>query len=104
MGKLGPRLKVRGMEEPLIVGQFATDTVLLAENEGMLQRIGDEYDKMSKRVKLRVNAGKNKVMVIEIAREPYPLQYLLSLIYLKALKHIFNPFVSSLVSAGHTQL
>ncbi len=35
---LGARMNVRGVEQPLVVGLHADDTVLLAENEGMLQR------------------------------------------------------------------
>ncbi len=45
------------------------DTVLLAESEGMLQRIVDEFDRVCKRRKLKVNAGKSKVMVFERARK-----------------------------------
>ncbi len=43
--------------------------MLLAESEGMLQRIVDVFDRVCKRRKLRVNAGKSKVMVFERARE-----------------------------------
>ncbi len=46
-----------------MAGLFADDTVLLAENEGTLQRVVVEFDKVCKRTKLRVNAGKSKVMV-----------------------------------------
>ncbi len=42
-------------------------TVLLAESEGMLQRIVDEFDTVCKRRKLKVNAGKSKVMVFKRA-------------------------------------
>ncbi len=52
-----------------MVGLYADDTVLLAESEGMLQRIVDEFDRVFKRRKLKVNAGKSKVMVFEKARE-----------------------------------
>ncbi len=41
----------------------------MAESEGMLQRIVDEFDRICKRKKLKVNAGKSKVMVFERARE-----------------------------------
>ncbi len=58
------RLNARGVEQPLVVGLYAYDTVLLAESEGMLQRIVDEFDRVCKRRKLKVNAGKNKVMVL----------------------------------------
>ncbi len=63
VGEVGSRLKVRVTEESLVAGLFADDAVLLAENEGMLQRIVDEIDRVCKRRKLRVNAGKSKAMV-----------------------------------------
>ncbi len=43
---LGARLNVRGMKQPLVAGLYADDTVLVAESEGMLQRIVDEFDKV----------------------------------------------------------
>ncbi len=46
---LGAKLNVRGVEQPLVVGLYADDTVLLAESEGMLQRIVDEFDRICKR-------------------------------------------------------
>ncbi len=66
---LGARLNVRGVEQPLVVGLYADDTVLLAESKAMLQRIVDESERVCKRRKLKVNAGKSKVMVFERARE-----------------------------------
>ncbi len=57
---LGARLNVRSVEQPLVVGLYADDTVLLAESVGMLQRIVDEFDRVCKRRKLKVNAGKKK--------------------------------------------
>ncbi len=42
---------------------------MLAESEGMLKRIVDEFDRTCKRRKLKVNAGKIKVMVFEKAGE-----------------------------------
>ncbi len=66
---LGARLNVRGVEQPVVAGLYADDTVLLAESEGMLQRIVDKFDKICKRRKLKVNAGKSKVMFFERARE-----------------------------------
>ncbi len=65
----GARLNVRGVEQPLVAGLYADATVLLVESEGMLQRIVDEFDRVRKRKKLKVNAGKSKVMVFERARE-----------------------------------
>ncbi len=39
------------------------------ESEGILQRIVDEFDRVCNRRKLKVNAGKSKVMVFKKARE-----------------------------------
>ncbi len=50
-------------------GLYADDTVLLAEAEGMLQRIVDEFDSVCTRIKLKGNAGKSKVTVFERAKE-----------------------------------
>ncbi len=61
---MGARLHMRGVEQPLVAG----DTVLLAESEGMLHRIVDEFDRVCRRKKLKVNAGKSKLMVFERAR------------------------------------
>ncbi len=44
-------------------------TVLLTESEGMLQRIVDEFDRVRKKRKFKVETGKSKVMVFEKARE-----------------------------------
>ncbi len=66
---LGAKLYMRGVELPVVAGLYADDTVLLAENEGILQRIVDEFGRVCKRRKLKVNAGKNKVMIFERARE-----------------------------------
>ncbi len=43
--------------------------MLLAESEGMLQRITNEFDRVCKRRKLIMNGGKSKLMVFERARE-----------------------------------
>ncbi len=69
MWDLGARLNVRGVEQPLVAGLYGDDTVLLAESEGMLQRIVHEFDRVCKRRKLKVNAGESKVIVFERARE-----------------------------------
>ncbi len=66
---LGTRLNVRGVEQPLVECLYTDDTVLLAESEGILQRIVDEFEKIYKMRKLKVNAGKSKVTVLERARE-----------------------------------
>ncbi len=46
---LGAKLNARGVEQPVVVGLYADDTVLLSESEGLLQRIIDEYDRVCKR-------------------------------------------------------
>ncbi len=66
---LGARLNVRGVEKPLVVSLCADGTMLLAESERRLQRIEDEFDRVYRRRKLTVNAGKSKIMVFERARE-----------------------------------
>lgn len=45
----------------MTAGLFAENTVLLAENEGMLLWIVDEFDRVCKRRKLKVEARKNEV-------------------------------------------
>ncbi len=64
---LGAKLNVRGVEQSLVAGLYVDDTMLLAESEGMLQRIVDEFDRLCKSRKLKVNTGKSKVMVFERA-------------------------------------
>ncbi len=59
---LGAGLNVRGVEQPVVASLYADDTVLLAESEGMLQRIVDEFDGVCWRRKLKLNSGKSKVM------------------------------------------
>ncbi len=43
--------------------------MLLAERKGVLQMNVDEFDRVCKRRKLKVNAGTSKMMVFERARE-----------------------------------
>ncbi len=62
---LGAKLNVRGVEQPVVVDLYVDDILLLAESEMMLQRIVDEFDRICKRRKLKVNACKSKVMVFE---------------------------------------
>ncbi len=52
-----------------MVGLYPDDTMLFAESEGMLRKIVDEFDRVCKRRKLKVNASKSKVMVLERTRE-----------------------------------
>ncbi len=44
-------------------------SVRLRRRERILQRIVDEFGRVCRRKKLKVNAGKSKVMVFERARE-----------------------------------
>ncbi len=54
---------MRGVGQPVVAGLYADDIVLLAESEGMLQRIVDEFNRVCKKRKLKVNVGKSKVLV-----------------------------------------
>ncbi len=56
---------MNGMGWSVTACQFADDTLLLAESERELQRVVDQIHNVCKRRKLRVNAGKSKVMVFE---------------------------------------
>ncbi len=66
---LGARLNVRGVEQPVVAGLYVDDTVLLAESEGDLQRVVNEFYSVCKRRKIKMNAGKSKVMVFERREE-----------------------------------
>ncbi len=44
-------------------------TLLLGESEGDLQRVVNEFSSVCKRRKLKVNAGKSKIMVLEKREE-----------------------------------
>ncbi len=56
---LGTRLNMRGVEQPVVADLYADDAVLLAESEGMLQRIVDEFDRVCKRPKLKQKTSFN---------------------------------------------
>lgn len=53
----------------MVAGLFAYATVLFTENEGRLQRIVNEFDKVCERRKLGVNTGKSMCMAFERATE-----------------------------------
>ncbi len=59
------KLRLKGKVWSVVTCLFADDTVLLAESEGGLQRVVNEFYSVYKRRKLTVNAGKSKVMVLE---------------------------------------
>ena len=65
VGNKGARLKMNGVEWPVVGCLSADDTVLLAESDRELQRVVDEFHWVCTRRKLRVNVGKSKVMVFE---------------------------------------
>ncbi len=65
VGNTGAKLRLNGEVWSVVTCLFADDTVLLAESEGDLQRVVNEFYSVCKRRKLKVNAGKSKVMVFE---------------------------------------
>lgn len=58
---LGSRLREIGTKQSMVAGFFADDTAV-GTNERMLQRIVDEFNRMCKRKKLKVNVVKSKVI------------------------------------------
>ncbi len=61
----GAKLRLNGEVWSIVTCLFADDIVLLAEREGDLQRVVNEFYSVYKRRKLKVNAGKSKVMMFE---------------------------------------
>ncbi len=59
----GAKLRLNGEVWSVVTCLFADNTVLLAESEGNLQREVNEFYSVCKRRKLKVNAGKSKVMM-----------------------------------------
>ncbi len=66
---LGVRLRAGRMEQPVVACLFDDNTVVLAGSEGMLQRVVDEFDRVCKRIKVKVSVGKSKVMVPQRAKD-----------------------------------
>ncbi len=66
---IGAKLRLNGEDRFIVTCLFADDTVLLAESKGDLQRVVNEFYSVCKRRKLKVNAGKSKVMVFERREE-----------------------------------
>ncbi len=62
---MGAKLKLNGEVWSVVTCLFTNDTVLLAEREVDLQIVVNEFYSVCKRRKLKVNAGKSKVMVFE---------------------------------------
>ena len=65
VGRGGAQMELDGRVWYLMDALFADDTVLLAESEDELQRMVNEFSDVCSRRKLKVNAGKSKVMVFE---------------------------------------
>ncbi len=65
----GAKLRLNGEVWSVGTCLFADDTVFLAESEGDLQRVVNEFYSVCKRRKLKVNAGKSMVMVLERRKE-----------------------------------
>ncbi len=61
----GAKLKLNGEVWSVVTCLFAGDTVLLAESEGDLQRVANDFYTVCKGRKFKVNSGKSKVMVFE---------------------------------------
>ncbi len=65
VGRIGAKMKLNRGDLSVSACLFADDIVLLAKNERELQRVVDPLHSVCSRRKLRVNAGKSKVMVFE---------------------------------------
>ncbi len=59
-GGLGARLRVGGMEQLMVTCLFVDDTVMLPESERMLESVVNEFERVYKRMKQKVNVGKSK--------------------------------------------
>ncbi len=66
---IGMNLRLNGEIWSVVTCFFADDTMLLAESEGKLQRVVNEFYSACKRRNLKVNAGKIRVMVFERREE-----------------------------------
>ncbi len=60
MVNVGAKLRISGEGWSVVTCLFPDDTVLLAESEGDLQRVINEFCSVCKRRKLKVNVGKSK--------------------------------------------
>ncbi len=67
--KAGATLRLNGEAWSVVTFLFANDTVLLADSEGDLQRVVNEFCSVCRRRKLKVNAGESKVTVFERREE-----------------------------------
>ncbi len=60
----GAKLRLSEEVWSVVTCLFPDDTVLLTESEGDLQRVENEFYSVCKKRRLKVNAGKSKVMVL----------------------------------------
>ncbi len=58
-------MRLNGKVWSVVICLFAKDTVLLAERKGDLQRVVNEFHRVCMRRKLKMNAGKGKMMLFE---------------------------------------
>ncbi len=66
---VGAKLRLNREVRAVVPCLFADDTVLLAESEGDLQRVVNEFCSVCKRRKLKVNTGKRMMMVFQRREE-----------------------------------
>ncbi len=65
----GAKFRLNREDWSVVTCLSADDTLLLAESKGDLQRVLNEFFSVCKRRRLKVNAGKSKVMVFERREE-----------------------------------
>ncbi len=65
MVNVGEKLRLHGEVLSVVTCLSADDIISLAESEGDLQRIVNEFCSVCKRRKFKVHSGKSKVMVLE---------------------------------------
>lgn len=58
----------------MITGLSVDGTILLGKNEKMLSRTVSEFDRMCKRIKLKISVGRSKVIVFERVKDQ-PLNF-----------------------------
>ncbi len=69
VGNTRGKLRLNGEVWSVVTCLFVDNIVLLAESEGDLQRVVNEFYSVCKKRKLQVNTGKSKVMVFERREE-----------------------------------
>lgn len=62
-------LVVRGVKQPMVPDLPADETEFITYSERLVQGNEDRFDKVCKRKRLKVNAGRGKITVFDRARE-----------------------------------